>query len=100
MTTECTLHTKEQIAAFLPEALKKAIGSYEIYYAAIDHEEADNFATYHKNAKVALAHIELLMKLAKWAEIDLAEHQRDIALFRSEALAETNDYYENEQPEV
>ncbi len=91
--TDCTRTTKEQVAEFLPAALNKAIVSYEAYYKSINHENGSTFTDYHKNAKVALAHIELLMKLAKWADVDVAPYQQDWRQFGTEALDECNQYH-------
>ncbi|MFA7277278.1 MAG: hypothetical protein WC043_10815 [Pseudobdellovibrionaceae bacterium] len=58
---------RAQIAAFLPRALAKAVESYR---AHMDKSIEDKkFSEHHKDAKVAIGHIELLIKLAKWAEL-------------------------------
>lgn len=62
--------SRAQIALFLPVAIEKAMHSYRSY---IDKEELDGeFSDRHKAAKIALAHIELLIKLAKWADLPSA----------------------------
>ncbi len=93
MPKKCNKQTRAQIADFLPAALHKAIHSYEIYAASIDHKDNESFSEYHKNAKVALAHIELLIKLAAWANVQDENTQRAQAALRSEALAETNEFH-------
>lgn len=59
--------TREQIAEFLPEAIALAVGSYR------DHMskpiKKTEFEAHHKQAKVAISHIELLIKLARWADL-------------------------------
>lgn len=93
-------NTKQQIAVFLPAALKKAIQSYEAYYVAIDHEDNKQFSEYHKNAKVALAHIELLLKLAKWADVKDDTIERAMQHYGSGALDEVNFYHDTDTSET
>lgn len=67
--------TREQIAEFLPEAIKLAVASYRHFMMTEeDLDENANiikrqFAVHHKEAKIAISHIELLIKLAKWADL-------------------------------
>jgi hypothetical protein len=67
--------TREQIAEFLPEAIRLAVSSYrQFMMTEEDLDENANikkreFATHHKEAKIAISHIELLIKLAKWADL-------------------------------
>ncbi|MEK7802428.1 MAG: hypothetical protein AAB276_08245 [Pseudomonadota bacterium] len=73
VTTPLTIQEKsrQQIAIFLPAAIEKAINSYRLY---VEKEELDGeFSDRHKAAKIALAHIELLIKLAKWADLPDAD---------------------------
>lgn len=69
MTKNITIEhsTREQIAEFLPEAIMLAVGSYRAHMGKEIHE--DKFESHHKHAKVAISHIELLIKLAKWADL-------------------------------
>lgn len=60
---------RESIAKFLPNALEKAISSYENYMNK-DPKEIKDFKAHHDACKVALAHIDLLLKLAKLADIE------------------------------
>lgn len=73
---------RDQVAAFLPDALKKTLESYHEYMKA--DISADNFAEMHKNAKVAISHVELLIKLAKW--VDGATPKEGIPLIPEEIL--------------
>ena len=59
--------TREQIAEFLPEAIALAVGSYREHMSR--QIVSDEFESHHKKAKVAISHIELLIKLAKWADL-------------------------------
>ena len=76
--------TRIQIATFLPAAIEKAVESYRAHMergeSGYKNQDADKkttevdkaaaaFVALHKDAKVALAHIELLIKLAKWADL-------------------------------
>ncbi len=67
--------TREQIAEFLPEAIKLAVNSYREFMLTEENldENANiikrQFAVHHKEAKIAISHIELLIKLAKWADL-------------------------------
>ena len=87
--------TRAQIAAFLPSAIEKAVTSYRQHM-----EREEQFVTLHKDAKVALAHIELLIKLAKWADLPDVEMEgkRDAALLAdllAEAQAELDEKGDN-----
>ncbi|MCC6598429.1 MAG: hypothetical protein IT559_06535 [Alphaproteobacteria bacterium] len=71
---------RERIAEFLPCALEKAIGSYEDFMDQ-SPEKAGDFKAHHDACKVALAHMELLVKLARWADLpdpqmENADHQK------------------------
>jgi hypothetical protein len=59
---------RQRIAEFLPGALEKAIISYENFMEQ-SHDDEGKFKSHHDACKVALAHIELLVKLAKWADL-------------------------------
>ncbi len=67
--------TREQIAEFLPEAIRLAVASYRKFMRSEEDINDQgviterNFAEHHKQAKVAISHIELLIKLAKWADL-------------------------------
>lgn len=61
---------RERIADFLPRALETALESYRLFSEKEAHEsDAKEFKAHHDACKVALAHIELLMKLAKMADL-------------------------------
>ena len=65
--------SRERIAVFLPDALEKALTSYHKFMSQDIPEEAKDFSAYHGAAKVAISHVELLMKLAKWAPASAEE---------------------------
>ena len=60
---------REQLAEFLPEALRKAITSYHKHASRSITGKPDEFGNMHKDLKAAVAHIELLVKLAELAEL-------------------------------
>ena len=63
-------HTREEIAAFLPHALQTALESYKEFAGQSSPEAPKDFKAHHDACKVAIAHIQLLTKLAEWADID------------------------------
>ncbi len=70
---------RDRVAAFLPLALKTAIQSYKTFSDQPESTEtptlAADFKKHHDALKVAIAHIELLVKLAKIA--GLPEPEQD-----------------------
>ena len=77
MTKDITIEhsTRQQIAEFLPEAIRLAVRSYREFMETEEYLDKDanimkrQFATHHKEAKIAISHIELLIKLARWADL-------------------------------
>ena len=61
--------TRKRIATFLPDAIAKALTSYHIFADTDIPNEAKGFASHHSACKIAIAHIELLIKLARWADL-------------------------------
>lgn len=65
--------TRDAIAAFLPGAIAAALQSYSNFLeeqATTDAQtDSKDFKAHHDACKVAIAHIELLVKLAKWADL-------------------------------
>lgn len=61
--------TRRQIAGFLPSAILKTLNSYDDFTANKEHAKPKDFADHHSACKAALAHLELLLKLAQWAEV-------------------------------
>lgn len=98
--------TRQQIAAFLPDAISQTLKSYYRFAqqeAPEDKTPGKNpvttreFADYHKACKVAISHIELLIKLARWADLpDAKDEDRNrqiiIAAMINEAQKELEDY--------
>ena len=89
--------TREQIAAFLPEAIQVAFASYKEHM----RKPITQFDEHHKQAKVAISHIELLIKLAKWADLPDKNIVGDIEAeylesLMSKAEVEIQNYEESE----
>lgn len=61
--------TRQHLAAFLPDAISQALKSYYRFAQQDPLPEPKEFSDHHKACKVAIAHIELLIKLAKWADL-------------------------------
>lgn len=59
--------TKKQISEFLPNAIAETLKSYEIFMAYPIGVEPKDFSLHHSSCKAALTHLELLLKLAKYA---------------------------------
>lgn len=69
MTQTIQDQTRKQIAEFLPEAITRTLNSYYTFAKKKPSEDPKEFSSHHTACKVAIAHIELLIKLAKWAEL-------------------------------
>ncbi len=52
----------------LPERVSAALAGYERFTADEPPADAKGFAAWHAAAKAALAHVEVLVKLMRWAE--------------------------------
>ena len=61
--------SRERIAEFLPDALVTALESYYGFAKTEIPDTAKGFSDHHNACKVAIAHIDLLLKLAKWAHL-------------------------------
>lgn len=100
MTSQNTIEDKsrEQIASFLPDAIALALESYHRFSGQRVPDEAKEFKDHHNACKVAIAHIELLIKLARWADLpdqDAAQNNMEqamLAAIMQEAQAELEAY--------
>lgn len=63
---------REEIARLLPEAMERAVASYRDFVALNAPTEAKHFKEHHMAGRTALAHLEALLKLARWATDDEA----------------------------
>lgn len=84
MTQTIEARSRAQIAAFLPDAIAKALTSYRRFIEAGQTEtEAKLFAAHHAAGKAAVAHIELLLKLARWADLPDGAQSNDAAILEA-----------------
>ena len=67
--------SKSEIAKALPRAIKTALTSYQRFTAAEEIEDAKSFKAHHDACKVAIAHIDLLIKLAEWVSVGAETNQ-------------------------
>jgi hypothetical protein len=92
--------SREKIAKFLPDALKHSLESYHRFIISDElPDDAKSFSAHHSACKVAIAHIELLLKLAKWADIltNKAHNEADDAVLAgiiAQAQSELDQYTE------
>lgn len=92
-TPNLTARTRTQIAETLPHAIERAITSYHEFYDQDTPETAKEFSAHHGACKAAIAHIELLIKLAQWADLTGEKTQQDnLAEIIARAEKELNDY--------
>jgi len=59
---------RRQLAQTLPDRIAAAVGGYESFVQSAPSDDAKGFAAWHAAAKAALAHVDSLVKLARWAE--------------------------------
>lgn len=84
--------TKEQVREFLPDAIKTAFESYRAFMQKdVSTVEPKEFSDHHSACKAAIAHVNLLIKLAEWAEMDVEDMGFDPDMI-SRAVQEHNDY--------
>ncbi len=84
MAENLTGAARTRVASFLSDAMAKALDSYHDFAdQAPPTTDAKTFAAHHSACKVAIAHIELLIKLARWADLPdpkAEDHHKQIAL--------------------
>lgn len=73
MTDKIEHAGREQIATFLPDAIAKALTSYHRFADSSIPDDPKGFSAHHGACKVAIAHVELLLKLARWADLPDAD---------------------------
>jgi hypothetical protein len=98
--------TKKRILTFLPDAISQALKSYYTFMQQDSPDEAKAFSAHHSACKVAIAHIELLIKLARWADIReddegtnsvLKNHQVVLSAMLNEAQEELQSYKDKQE---
>lgn len=59
---------RKTVQASLPSQVQMALAGYERFTALAPPDDSKGFAAWHAAAKAALAHVELLVKLLRWAQ--------------------------------
>ncbi len=88
--------TRSQVAQFLPAAITKALASYHRFSGNEAPDDAKGFSAHHSACKVAIAHVELLLKLARWADIGESEPADDLSAMLARAEEEVRRYHDAE----
>ncbi len=97
-------YTRLQIAEFLPDAMERALLSYNEILKSEETEKSTKFKAQHDACKVAVAHIQLLIKLAKLADLpeeavkNMGEDkQEQLRCMIENASSEINAYVKREE---
>ena len=89
-------HTRLKIAKYLPGAIDCALQSYRGFYNQKISTDSKEFLAHHNACKAAIAHIELLLKLAIWAQLPRKETEdQTLASLMAEAQIELDHYNED-----
>ena len=80
---------KQELNAFLPSRICEVMNSYDAFAASDIPADAKGFAAYHGACKAALAHVEVLLKIAKWSEESASEQNPSGGI--AELLAEAKE---------
>lgn len=88
--------TRRQIADFLPSAISKTLQSYEGFILSEEVGDAKEFTAHHNACKVAISHLELLLKLASWAEIPTSEGDQYLSHILNEAQKRVSEHHAQE----
>ncbi len=59
---------RDRLSSLLPPLLENAAASYQAFAGLDPPEDVKGFTAHHAACKAALAHLDLLAKLARWAE--------------------------------
>lgn len=87
---------RAKIAAGLPDAIDRAMRSYREFNEQEASKTAKDFSAHHTACKTAIAHIELLLKLAAWAKLPDEDTDDVLAGLLHDAEAELKRYNEEE----
>jgi hypothetical protein len=68
---------RQTLAAALPQRVEQTLAGYEAFTSGPPPADAKGFAAWHAAAKAALAHVDLLVKLARWASSAEEEDDKD-----------------------
>ncbi|MGB1547119.1 MAG: hypothetical protein ACPHIA_01115 [Alphaproteobacteria bacterium] len=61
---------RKRVHAVLPSLMEKALSGYRHFATEPPPKDPKGFAAHHVACKAALAHMELLTRLARWAEAE------------------------------
>lgn len=86
---------RAKIAKYLPDAIERAIQSYREFYAQETATDAKAFSAHHSACKAAIAHIELLLKLAAWAHLPSGDDDDGLADMIAQAQGTLMTYQED-----
>lgn len=97
MSEKIAESVRQKVIQFLPAAIAFALRSYrEFAEQELSDGEAKTFSAHHAACKAAIAHVELLVKLAKWADLPEAAKGspvgEDIAVMMASAQEELARY--------
>lgn len=59
---------RHQLRAALPARIRAALDGYERFTTDAPPADSKGFAAWHAAAKAALAHVEVLVRLVRWAD--------------------------------
>jgi hypothetical protein len=76
---------RRQLAQDLPRRVRTALAGYERFTADEPPADSKGFAAWHAAAKAALAHVEALVKLVRWAECGAADPEDGLGRLLAEA---------------
>ena len=89
--------SRSAIARLIPDAMERAVASYRSFVARDIPLEAKEFKDHHTAGRTALAHLEALLRLARWTALPeqgdgeddldavLTEASRALAALRGES---------------
>lgn len=90
-TPEISAQARAQIAQTLPSAMEKAINSYHNFIDENDNEKSTEFKNRYVAAKVALSHIEMLIRLSDMVGAMDDQTQNQLEVLIAEARKELGD---------
>ncbi len=90
---------RSEITDILEETIDRAVTSYYCFAKKIfKEEESKDVTEYHKSCKVALAHLDLLIKLARWVDKtgmdeapDIDEARKDFEAYQQQRAGQEDD---------
>ncbi|TAN78312.1 MAG: hypothetical protein EPN20_01030 [Magnetospirillum sp.] len=78
---------RQRLAGILPGRIHAAVAGYEEFTGTVPPADAKGFAAWHAAAKAALAHVDLLVKLARWAESETPDGEDGVERLLAQARA-------------